>query len=137
MARITIEDCTEKVPNRFHLVQMAAIRAKQLKLGANTLVAAEDKVIAALRTVHDPEIPVNIYDLGLIYDTTIHETGTIEIEMSLTAPGCPVAGEMPGEVARAVAALPGAGEVTVRLVWDPPWTPERMSEDAKLALGMF
>jgi metal-sulfur cluster biosynthetic enzyme len=57
--------------------------------------------------------------------------------MSLTAPGCPVAGEMPGEVARAVAALPGAGEVTVRLVWDPPWTPERMSEDAKLALGMF
>ena len=104
---------------------------------ATTTVAAEDQVIAALRTVHDPEIPVNIYDLGLIYDTTIHEDGTIEIEMSLTAPGCPVAGEMPGEVARAVAALPGAGEVTVRLVWDPPWTPERMSEDAKLALGMF
>ncbi len=106
-------------------------------LDPGTPAAAEDKVIAALRTVHDPEIPVNIYDLGLIYDTTIHETGTIEIEMSLTAPACPVAGEMPGEVARAVAALPGAGEVTVRLVWDPPWTPERMSEDAKLALGMF
>ncbi len=104
---------------------------------ATTSVAAEDQVIAALRTVHDPEIPVNIYDLGLIYDTTIHDDGTIEIEMSLTAPGCPVAGEMPGEVARAVAALPGAGEVTVRLVWDPPWTPERMSEDARLALGMF
>ncbi len=104
---------------------------------AVTPVAAEDQVIAALRTVHDPEIPVNIYDLGLIYDTTIHDDGTIEIEMSLTAPGCPVAGEMPGEVARAVAALPGAGEVTVRLVWDPPWTPERMSEDARLALGMF
>ena len=104
---------------------------------ATTSVAAEDQVIAALRTVHDPEIPVNIYDLGLIYDTTIHASGTIEIEMSLTAPGCPVAGEMPGEVARAVAALPGAGEVTVRLVWDPPWTPERMSEDARLALGML
>ncbi len=102
-----------------------------------TSVAAEDQVIAALRTVHDPEIPVNIYDLGLIYDTTIHDDGTIEIEMSLTAPGCPVAGEMPGEVARAVAALPGAGEVTVRLVWEPPWTPELMSEDARLALGMF
>ena len=104
---------------------------------AVTPVAVEDQVIAALRTVHDPEIPVNIYDLGLIYDTTIHETGTIEIEMSLTAPGCPVAGEMPGEVARAVAALPGAGEVTVRLVWDPPWTQDLMSEDARLALGMF
>ncbi len=104
---------------------------------ATTSVAAEDQVIAALRTVHDPEIPVNIYDLGLIYDTTIHQDGTVEIEMSLTAPGCPVAGEMPGEVARAVAALPGAGEVTVRLVWDPPWTPELMSEDARLALGML
>ncbi len=103
---------------------------------ATTSVAAEDQVIAALRTVHDPEIPVNIYDLGLIYDTTIHQDGTVEIEMSLTAPGCPVAGEMPGEVARAVAALPGAGEVTVRLVWEPPWTPELMSEDARLALGM-
>ncbi len=106
-------------------------------LQPGTPVAAEDQVIAAMRTVFDPEIPVNIYDLGLIYDTTIHASGTIEIEMSLTAPGCPVAGEMPGEVARAVAALPGAGEVTVRLVWDPPWTPERMSEDARLALGMF
>ncbi len=106
-------------------------------LEPGTPVAAEDQVIAAMRTVFDPEIPVNIYDLGLIYDTTIHQTGAMEIEMSLTAPGCPVAGEMPGEVARAVAALPGAGEVTVRLVWDPPWTPERMSEDARLALGMF
>jgi len=106
-------------------------------LAPDTPVAPEDQVIAALRTVHDPEIPVNIYDLGLIYDTTILDDGTIEIEMSLTAPGCPVAGEMPGEVARAVAALPGAGEVTVRLVWEPPWTPDRMSEDARLALGMF
>jgi FeS assembly SUF system protein len=106
-------------------------------LEPGTAAAAEDQVIAAMRTVFDPEIPVNIYDLGLIYETTIHASGTMEIEMSLTAPGCPVAGEMPGEVARAVAALPGAGEVTVRLVWDPPWTPERMSEDAKLALGMF
>ena len=102
-----------------------------------TPVAAEDQVVAVLGTVFDPEIPVSIYDLGLIYDLTIHASGTIEIEMSLTAPGCPVAGEMPGEVARAVAALPGTGEVTVRLVWDPPWTPERMSEDARLALGMF
>ncbi len=104
---------------------------------AATPVASEAEVIVVLQSVYDPEIPVSLYDLGLIYDISIHETGAIEIEMSLTAPGCPVAGEMPGEVARAVAALPGAGEVTARLVWDPPWTPERMSEDAKLALGMY
>ena len=104
---------------------------------ATTPVASEAEVNVALQTVHDPEIPVNIYDLGLIYEVNIAEDGSIEIEMSLTAPACPVAGEMAGEVARAVAALPGAGEVTVRLVWDPPWTPERMSEDAKLALGMI
>jgi FeS assembly SUF system protein len=102
-----------------------------------TPLASEAEVATALQTVYDPEIPVNIYDLGLIYEVDIAEDGNVEIEMSLTAPGCPVAGEMPGEVARAVAALPGAGEVTVRLVWDPPWTPERMSEDAKLALGMI
>ena len=103
---------------------------------AVTPVASEAEVTVALQTVHDPEIPVNIYDLGLIYEITIAEDGSITIEMSLTAPACPVAGEMPGEVARAVAALPGAGVVSVNLVWDPPWTPERMSEDAKLALGM-
>lgn len=104
---------------------------------ARTPAAGEDEIIAALRTVHDPEIPVNLYDLGLIYDLRIAADGTVDIDMSLTAPGCPVAGEMPGMVARAVADVPGAGVVTVRLVWDPPWTPERMSEDARLALGMF
>ncbi len=102
-----------------------------------TPLAGEDPVIAALREVYDPEIPVNLYDLGLIYDITIGAEGAVNIEMSLTAPGCPVAGEMPGQVAEAVAAVPGAGEVEVRLVWDPPWTPERMSEDARLALGMY
>ncbi len=104
---------------------------------AATPVAAESAVIAALETVYDPEIPVNLYELGLIYDITIAPDGSVAIEMSLTAPGCPVAGEMPGQVAEAVAAVPGVGEVAVRLVWDPPWTPERMSEDARLALGMF
>ena len=94
----------------------------------------EAAVIDALKTVKDPEIPVNIYDLGLIYDVTRHENGDVAINMSLTAPGCPVAGEMPGQVARAVAALPGAGRIAVTLVWEPAWTPERMSEDAKLAL---
>lgn len=91
-------------------------------------------LIEALRTVKDPEIPVNIYDLGLIYDVIRHDNGNVDITMSLTAPGCPVAGELPGQVARAVAEIEEVGLVSVCLVWDPPWTPERMSEDAKLAL---
>ena len=88
----------------------------------------------ALKTVHDPEIPVNIFDLGLIYDVDRRPNGDVYIIMSLTAPGCPVAGEMPGQVAAAVAAAEGVGAVTVELVWSPPWTPERMSDDARLAL---
>ena len=93
-------------------------------------VAVED----ALKSVHDPEIPVNIYDLGLIYDVERRHNGDVYVTMSLTAPGCPVAGEMPGQVARALAAVDGVGEVSVELVWSPPWTPERMSDDARLAL---
>ncbi len=96
-----------------------------------------DKVEAALKTVHDPEIPVNIFDLGLIYEINRFENGNIHITMSLTAPGCPVAGEMPGQVAEAVAKLDDAGQVDVDLVWDPAWTKDRMSEDAKLALDMI
>lgn len=88
----------------------------------------------ALKTVHDPEIPINIFDLGLIYDVDRRQNGDVYITMSLTAPGCPVAGEMPGQVAVAVAAVDGVGLVSVELVWSPPWTPERMSDDARLAL---
>lgn len=100
-------------------------------------IATEEAIIDALHTVYDPEIPVDIYELGLIYKLDIGSNGSIDIEMSLTSPGCPVAGEMPGDVARTVAEVSGVGEVTVKLVWDPMWTPERMSEDAQLALGMF
>jgi len=106
-------------------------------LPAGTAPATEDAVVAALRTVHDPEIPVNIYDLGLIYRLAIGADGDVAVDMTLTAPGCPVAGEMPGQVANAVAAVAGVGRVSVTLVWEPGWTPERMSEDAKLALGMI
>ena len=88
----------------------------------------------ALKTVHDPEIPVNIFDLGLIYDVDRRPNGDVYITMSLTAPGCPVAGEMPGQVAAAVAAADGVGAVSVELVWSPAWTPDRMSDDARLAL---
>ena len=93
-------------------------------------IAVED----ALKSVHDPEIPVNIYDLELIYDVNRQKNGNVYVTMSLTAPGCPVAGEMPGQVARALAAVDGVGEVSVELVWSPPWTPDRMSDDARLAL---
>lgn len=96
--------------------------------------ADEELVIGALKTVKDPEIPVNIYDLGLIYEVVRQASGDVDINMSLTAPGCPVAGEMPQQVANAVAALDQVGRVSVTLVWDPAWTPDRMSEDAKLAL---
>ena len=95
-------------------------------------------VIEALRTVHDPEIPVDIYELGLIYRIDIDADNNIDIEMTLTAPGCPVAGSMPGEVEETVRmAVPEAGEVKVNLVWDPPWTMDRMSEAARLELGFF
>jgi len=99
-------------------------------------IAGREAAVAALRTVHDPEIPVNIYDLGLIYDLEIHSDGSARVDMSLTAPACPVAGEIPYWVANAVANVEGIGEVVVNLIWDPPWTMERMSEDAKLALGI-
>ena len=100
-------------------------------------VASEDQIVAAMREVYDPEIPVNIYDLGLIYTNDIAENGDVNITMSLTAPGCPVAGEMPGMVARAVSQVEGTGVVDVKIVWEPEWTPGLMSEDAKLALGMI
>lgn len=103
-------------------------------LEKNATQSDEHSVIDALQTVKDPEIPVNIYDLGLIYDIIRHPTGDVDITMSLTAPGCPVAGELPGQVAEAVAAVESVGKVAVSLVWDPPWTTERMSEDARLAL---
>jgi FeS assembly SUF system protein len=94
-------------------------------------------IVEALRTVHDPEIPVNIYDLGLIYRVVISPDSDVAIDMSLTAPGCPVAGEMPGWVADAVEPLPGVRTVNVALVWEPPWGMDMMSDEAKLELGFM
>lgn len=99
--------------------------------------ATEDQVVEAIRAVYDPEIPVNIYDLGLIYEMTIAPNGNVKVLMTLTAPACPVAGEMPQQVADVVATVQGVGEVEVELTWDPPWTPDRMSEVARVALDMF
>ncbi len=96
-----------------------------------------EPVVAALRTVHDPEIPVNIYDLGLVYTVEIDAEGNVAIAMTLTAPGCPVAGEMPGWVADAVEPLPGVKTVNVELVWEPPWGMDKLSDEARLELGFM
>jgi FeS assembly SUF system protein len=94
-------------------------------------------IVAALKTVYDPEIPADIYELGLIYKIDVDDARNVAIEMTLTSPGCPVAGEMPAWVENAVASVAGVGQVSVKLTFDPPWDKDRMSDEAKLALGMF
>jgi FeS assembly SUF system protein len=96
-----------------------------------------EQVVEACRSVYDPEIPVNIYELGLIYTIDINEENAVSIKMSLTAPGCPVAGEMPGWVADAVEPLAGVKQVDVELVWEPPWGMDMMSDEARLELGFM
>ena len=96
-----------------------------------------ERVIAAMRSVYDPELPVNIYDLGLVYDIDISDTAEVSVTMTLTAPGCPVAGILPGQVEAAVSAVEGVSAAHVELVWDPPWDKDRMSDEAKLTLGLF
>lgn len=100
-------------------------------------IATKEQIIKAIKTVEDPEIMINVYDMGLIYKIDIAENGNVDIDMTLTAPGCPVAGDMPSDVAFAVSTLDGAGEVTVNLVWEPQWTPERMTEEARMMLDIF
>jgi len=95
------------------------------------------KLVTALKTVYDPEIPVDIYELGLIYKVDVADNKDVAVDMTLTAPGCPVAGEMPVMVKTALEGVEGIGEVTVNMTFDPPWTPERMSEEAKLELNMY
>ena len=95
------------------------------------------KLVTALKTVFDPEIPVDIYELGLIYKVDVADNKDVAVDMTLTAPNCPVAGEMPGMVKSALEKIEGVGAITVKMTFDPPWTPERMSEEAKLELNMF
>ena len=97
----------------------------------------EDAVLAAIATVYDPEIPVNIYELGLIYAVEIADDNAVKVEMTLTAPGCPSAQELPVQVQEAIMAIPGVKSCTVDTVWDPPWDPSRMTDDARLSLNMF
>ncbi len=104
---------------------------------AATPAELRERVIDALRTVFDPEIPVNIYELGLIYGVEVNDQGAVDIAMTLTAPNCPAAGQLPVEVDDKVQALEGVTDVHVRLVWDPPWDQSRMSEAARLELGLM
>ena len=109
---------------------------------ANAIPAEEierltDEIVAALKTVYDPEIPADIYELGLIYRVQIEDDRRVLIDMTLTAPGCPVAGEMPGWVENAVAAVPGVQSCSVTMVFDPPWDQSRMSDEARIALDMW
>jgi FeS assembly SUF system protein len=97
----------------------------------------EEGIVEALKTVFDPEIPVNIYELGLIYDVDVQEDGAVQVKMTLTAPGCPVAGTLPVEVKTKIEGVPGVTSADVELVWDPAWNPSMMSEAARLQLGMF
>ena len=104
---------------------------------ADELARLTDDIVSALKTVYDPEIPVNIYDLGLIYAIDIAPEGKVHVDMTLTAPGCPVAGEMPGWVETAVEKVEGVRSAKANLVFDPPWGRSKMSDEAKLALNMF
>ncbi|BCM19899.1 iron-sulfur cluster carrier protein [Mesorhizobium sp. J8] len=104
---------------------------------ADELARLTDDIVSALKTVYDPEIPADIYELGLVYKIDIEDDRSVKIDMTLTAPGCPVAGEMPGWVENAVGAVEGVSGVEVNMVFDPPWTPDRMSEEAQVAVGWY
>jgi FeS assembly SUF system protein len=115
----------------------APIESKSPPLSQAELDVLTDQLIEKLKTVFDPEIPVDIYELGLVYKVDVSDDKDVAIDMTLTAPGCPVAGEMPGWVEDAVREIPEVRSVKVDLVFDPPWDPSRMSDEAKLALNMF
>ncbi|MER8546690.1 SUF system Fe-S cluster assembly protein [Mesorhizobium sp. M1169] len=102
---------------------------------ADELARLTDDIVSALKTVYDPEIPADIYELGLVYKIDIEDDRSVKIDMTLTAPGCPVAGEMPGWVENAVGAVEGVSGVEVNMTFDPPWSPDRMSEEAQVAVG--
>ncbi len=129
---------SEPLPPAEATQEAAASGINSTPLSEQDVQDLEERIIAALKTVYDPEIPVNIYDLGLIYGLNLEpQIAHVEIEMTLTAPGCPVAQTFPGEVERRVMEVPGVNSAHVELVWDPPWTRERMTEAAMLTLGML
>jgi FeS assembly SUF system protein len=123
--------------------QTADIPAPAASAGADSALPVDelerltDSIVAALKTVYDPEIPADIYELGLIYKVDIADDRKVAIEMTLTTPNCPSAAELPAMVENAVGSVPGVGQVTVNIVWSPPWDPSRMSDEARVALNMW
>jgi len=124
-------------PEAVDAAPVAVDAPKSEPIPAEELAKITDEIIVQLKTVYDPEIPVDIYELGLIYKVDLEDDRTLKVVMSLTAPGCPVAGEMPGWVHDAVARVDGVNKAEVELTFDPPWTPDRMSDEARLSLNMF
>ena len=126
----TVSNSEAEEPNVPNMAPASGIPADELeRLSAD--------IVEALKTVYDPEIPADIYEIGLIYRVDIDDDRNVEIDMTLTAPGCPVAGEMPSWVENAVSSVAGVGIVKVNMVFDPPWTPDRMSEEAKIAINWY
>jgi FeS assembly SUF system protein len=122
------------IRNAAHTVEETApVKAPELPPGSSL----EEHVIAAMRSVHDPEISVNIYDLGLIYNIDINDRNEVFVDMTLTAPACPVAGILPGQVEDAIKSVEGVSDAHVELVWDPPWNRDHISDEGKLAMGLF
>ena len=131
-----VTDATAPAPVADKPPENAAISGS-VGLPQGDLEQLTDGIIAALKTVYDPEIPADIYELGLIYKVDVEDDRTVKIDMTLTAPGCPVAGEMPGWVQNAVGAVEGISDVEVNMVFDPPWDQSRMSDEARVALDMW
>jgi FeS assembly SUF system protein len=110
---------------------------KTSALPADEVERLTEQIVTALKTVYDPEIPADIYELGLIYRIDIQDDRSVKVDMTLTTPNCPAAGELPTNVENAVASVPGVGQVTVNVVWDPPWDQSRMSDEARVVLNMW
>ncbi|MEO8722816.1 MAG: SUF system Fe-S cluster assembly protein [Sphingobium sp.] len=131
------ESATEKLGRKRDYLEGFLAQAPAVETPSEPGGSTYDGIIDALKEIFDPEIPVNIYDLGLIYGVDVTDDGHAVVTMTLTTPHCPVAESMPAEVELRVGAVPGVGDVEVNLVWDPPWDPQLMSDDAKLELGML
>ena len=123
--------------DKLDVIEKTAATAPQISAPSQEMEELMAEIVKALKTVYDPEIPADIYELGLIYRIDVSDAGAVDIDMTLTAPGCPVAGEMPLWVQNAVGAVPGVSEVKVSMVFTPPWDQSRMSDEARIALDMW
>ena len=134
---MTEQDTSEATLAAAAPAETAAAPSSGPALPADEVARMTDEIITALKTVYDPEIPADIYELGLIYKVDIKDDRSVDVVMTLTTPNCPAAGELPTMVENAVASVPGVGEVAVNVVWDPPWDQSRMSDEARVALNMW